>query len=137
MPRASFVGAAITVHRLGFWLQAYTGKGIWGPPKDLRGPLRPSSRCGARRQLHLYPDSSGRKSVNELIAEALFPDQKIFVSPLRADLVVRDADQWTPDGKSAHLRAAIEGSLKRLRLNRSDVPNCMCLNPKVSLVDFG
>src|SRR5262249_19105046 len=40
-------------------------------------------------------------------------------------------DQWVPDGRPEHLREALEGSLKRLRLERIDVYQLHTPDPNV------
>ena len=126
------LGRELTVHRLGFGAMRITGKGIWGPPKDRKEAL-----AVLRRAVELdvnfidTANSYGPNVSEELIAEALFPYPKGLVIATKGGYSRSGPDQWTPDGSPAHLRAAIEGSLKRLRLNRIDVYQLHVPDPKV------
>jgi aryl-alcohol dehydrogenase-like predicted oxidoreductase len=99
-----------------------TGKGIWGPPKDREGAL-----AVLRRAVELgvnfidTADSYGPNVSEELIAEALYPYPKDLIVATKGGWHRPGPDQWTHDASPAHLRQAIEGSLKRLRLERIDV----------------
>jgi aryl-alcohol dehydrogenase-like predicted oxidoreductase len=56
-----------------------------------------------------------------LIAEALSPYPKDLVIATKGGWNRPGPNQWTHDASPAHLRKAVEGSLKRLRLDRIDV----------------
>jgi pyridoxine 4-dehydrogenase len=113
---------ALTVNRLGFGAMRLTGDGVWGPPKDREGAL-----AVLRRAVELginfidTADSYGPNVNEEIIAEALYPYPKGLVIATKAGWNRPGPNQWTHDASPAHLRKAIEGSLKRLRLDRIDV----------------
>jgi pyridoxine 4-dehydrogenase len=114
--------AELSVHRLGFGAMRLTGEGIWGPPKDRKGAL-----AVLRRAVDLgvnfidTADSYGPHISEELIAEALFPYSPGLVIATKGGWNRPGPDQWTHDATPSHLREAVEGSLKRLRLDRIDV----------------
>ena len=116
------LGDELSVHRLGFGAMRLTGEGIWGPPKDRKAAL-----AVLRRAVELEvnfidtADSYGPYVSEELIAEALFPYPKGLVIATKGGWNRPGPDQWTHDATPAHLREAVEGSLKRLRLDRIDV----------------
>ena len=116
------LGGKVSVHRLGYGAMRLTGEGIWGPPKD-----RKSALAVLRRAVELgvnfidTADSYGPGVSEELIAEALFPYPKDLVIATKGGWNRPGANQWTHDASPAHLREAIEGSLKRLRLDRIEV----------------
>jgi pyridoxine 4-dehydrogenase len=116
------LGGEISVHRLGFGAMRLAGEGIWGPPKDRQGAL-----AVLRRAVELdidfidTADSYGPYISEELIAEALFPYPASLVIATKGGWNRPGPNQWTHDATPAHLRKAVEGSLKRLRLNRIDV----------------
>jgi aryl-alcohol dehydrogenase-like predicted oxidoreductase len=56
-----------------------------------------------------------------LIAKALAPYPKDLVIATKGGWHRPGPDQWTHDASPEHLRKAVEGSLKRLRLDRIDV----------------
>src|SRR6202051_3327281 len=116
------LGGQISVHRLGFGAMRLTGEGIWGPPKD-----RHKAIAVLRRAVELdvnfidTADSYGPDVSEELIAEALYPYPKGLVIATKGGWNRPGPNQWTHDASPEHLRKAIEGSLKRLRLDRIDV----------------
>jgi len=128
------LGGEIYVHRLGFGAMRLTGEGIWGPPKDRKGAL-----TVLRRAVELdvnfidTADSYGPHVSEELIAEALFPYPGGLVIATKGGWNRPGPNQWTHDASSSHLRKAVEGSLKRLRLDRIDVYQLHIPDPVVSL----
>jgi aryl-alcohol dehydrogenase-like predicted oxidoreductase len=116
------LGNELSVHRLGFGAMRLTGEGIWGPPKDRKGALA-VLRKAVELDINFIDtaDSYGPNVSEELIAEALFPYPKGLVIATKGGWNRPGPNQWTHDSSPAHLRQAIEGSLKRLRLDRIDV----------------
>ncbi|MGB2627556.1 MAG: aldo/keto reductase [Candidatus Acidiferrum sp.] len=127
------LGGANSVHRLGFGAMRLTGEGIWGPPKDRSGAL-----AVLRRAVELdinfidTADSYGPDVSEELIAEALFPYPAGLVIATKGGWNRPGPNQWTHDATPAHLRKAVEGSLRRLRLDRIDVYQLHIPDPVVS-----
>lgn len=127
------LGGKISVHRLGFGSMRLTGEGIWGPPKDRKGAL-----AVLRRAVELgvnfidTADSYGPNVSEELIAEALSPYAQDLVIATKGGWNRPGPDQWTHDSSPEHLRKAVEGSLKRLRLNRIDLYQLHTPDPRVS-----
>jgi pyridoxine 4-dehydrogenase len=116
------LGGDLEVYRLGFGAMRITGSGIWGPP-----PNKQEALAVLRRALELginlidTADSYGPEVSESLIAEALYPYPQGLVIATKGGLVRPGPDEWVPAGRPEHLRAALEGSLRRLRLNRIDV----------------
>jgi aryl-alcohol dehydrogenase-like predicted oxidoreductase len=127
------LGGQISVHRLGFGAMRLTGEGIWGPPKD-----RSKALGVLRRAVELdinfidTADSYGPHVSEELIAEALYPYPRGLVIATKGGWNRPGPNQWTHDATPEHLRKAIEGSLKRLRLDRIDVYQLHIPDPAVS-----
>ena len=127
------LGGELTVNRLGFGAMRLTGEGIWGPPKDRKGAL-----AVLRRAVELdvnfidTADSYGPHINEELIAEALFPYPPGLVIATKGGWNRPGPNQWTHDATPSHLREAVEGSLKRLRLDRIDVYQLHIPDPVVS-----
>jgi aryl-alcohol dehydrogenase-like predicted oxidoreductase len=127
------LGGEISVHRLGFGAMRLTGEGIWGSPKDRKGAL-----AVLRRAVELdisfidTADSYGPHVSEELIAEALFPYPAGLVIATKGGWNRPGPNQWTHDATPSHLRKAVEGSLKRLRLDRIDVYQLHIPDPVVS-----
>lgn len=129
-------GGEVSVHRLGFGAMRLTGEGIWGPPKN-----RTEAIAVLRRAAELgvnfidTADSYGPNVSEELIAEALFPYPKDLVIATKGGWHRPGPNQWTHDATPAHLRKAVEGSLKRLRLERIDVYQLHIPDPIVPFED--
>jgi pyridoxine 4-dehydrogenase len=128
------LGGELTVNRLGFGAMRLTGDGIWGAPKD-----RATAIAVLRRAIELEvnfidtADSYGPNVSEELIAEALAPYPKDLVIATKGGWNRPGPNQWTHDASPAHLREAVEGSLKRLRLDRIDVYQLHVPDPAVPL----
>ena len=127
------LGGSLSVYRLGFGAMRLTGEGIWGPPKD-----RKSALAVLRRAVELdvnfidTADSYGPFVSEELIAEALYPYPRGLVIATKGGWNRPGPNQWTHDATPSHLRKAVEGSLKRLRLDRIDVYQLHVPDPVVS-----
>ncbi|PYX52748.1 MAG: oxidoreductase [Acidobacteria bacterium] len=127
------LGNEISVHRLGYGAMRLTGEGIWGPPKD-----RKTASAVLRRAVELgvnfidTADSYGPYINEELIAAALFPYPAGLVIATKGGWKRPGPNQWTHDATPSHLREAVEGSLKRLRLDRIDVYQLHIPDPVVS-----
>src|SRR5438445_4240619 len=127
------LGGEISVNGLGVGGMRLTGEGIGGPPKDRKGAL-----AVLRRAVELdvnfidTADSYGPHVNEELIAEALFPYPAGLVVATKGGWNRPGPNQWTHDATPSHLRKAVEGSLKRLRLDRIDVYQLHTPDPVVS-----
>jgi pyridoxine 4-dehydrogenase len=126
------LGGDLTVNRLGFGAMRITGEGIWGEPRD-----REAAKQVLRRALELdinlidTADSYGPEVSERLIAEALYPYPEGLVIATKGGQLRDGPGQWRPDGRPEHLRAALEGSLRRLRLERVDLYQLHRPDPKV------
>jgi pyridoxine 4-dehydrogenase len=127
------LGGDLTVHRLGYGAMRITGPGIWGPPAD-----KASALATLRRTVELgvnfidTADSYGPYVSEELIAEALYPYPKDLVIATKAGWQRVGPAQWTHNASPKHLVESVEGSLKRLRLDRIDVFQLHIPDPAVS-----
>jgi aryl-alcohol dehydrogenase-like predicted oxidoreductase len=126
------IGGDLTVYRLGFGTMRLTGPGIWGPPADKQealAVLRHALDLGVN--LLDTADSYGPEVAESLIAEALYPYPKDLVITTKGGLLRTGPNQWPQDGRPQHLREALEGSLRRLRLDRIDIYQFHRPDPKV------
>ncbi|HSY83317.1 MAG TPA: aldo/keto reductase [Gemmatimonadaceae bacterium] len=130
------IGGDLTVNRLGFGTMRLTGAGIWGEPAN-----RAEALAVLHRALELginlldTADSYGPEVAERLIAEALYPYPKGLVIATKAGFQRPGPDRWVEDGRPEHLREAVAGSLKRLRLERIDLLQLHRIDPKVPLED--
>ncbi|HZQ22329.1 MAG TPA: aldo/keto reductase [Terriglobales bacterium] len=127
LPNASAAGSVslggeLPVHRLGFGAMRITGAGIWGPPKDPAAAIKLLQRAVELGVNFIdTADSYGPDVSEELIARALKPYPKNLVIATKGGWHRPGPNQWTHDATPEHLRTAVEGSLKRLQLDRIDV----------------
>ncbi len=123
----------LTVNRLGYGAMRITGKGIWGQPDDKAAAL-----ATLRRTVELgvnfidTADSYGPNVSEELIAEALAPYPAGLVIATKGGWQRVGPGQWIHNASPKHLKEAVEGSLKRLRLDRIDVYQLHIPDPAVS-----
>jgi aryl-alcohol dehydrogenase-like predicted oxidoreductase len=129
----------LTVNRLGFGAMRITGKGIWGEPRDpdeARAVLRRAVELGVN--LIDTADAYGPEVSERLIGETLYPYPDGLVIATKGGFQRPGPNRWVEDGRPEHLRKAIEGSLKRLRLERIDLYQLHRVDPKVPADDqFG
>ena len=116
------IGGDLPVHRLGFGAMRITGDGIFGPPKD-----RKESIAVLKRTIELgvnlidTAESYGPHVSEELIAEALHPYPKDLVIATKGGLDRPGPNKWVPNAHPERLREELDGSLRRLRLDRIDL----------------
>src|SRR5207237_9172621 len=130
------LGGDLTVNRFGFGAMRLTGEGIWGEPADpaeCKRVLRRAPEPGIN--LIDTADSYGPAVSERLIAEALYPYPPDLVIATKGGLERPGPDQWTRNGRPEHLRAACEGSLRRLRLERVDLYQLHRIAPAVPFDD--
>jgi pyridoxine 4-dehydrogenase len=113
------IGGDMVVRRLGFGAMRITGSGVWGDPPDVDLAM-----ATLRRVVELgvnfidTADSYGPDVSERLIAETLYPYPEDLVIATKGGLVRPGPGRWDADGRPEHLRAACEGSLRRLRLDQ-------------------
>jgi aryl-alcohol dehydrogenase-like predicted oxidoreductase len=130
------LGNDLTVNRLGFGAMRITGEGIWGWPPDRGNAIKVLKRAvGLGVNLIDTADAYGPETSELLIAEALYPYPKDLVIATKGGLTRPGPGQWVPDGSPQHLKQAVDGSLKRLRLERIDLYQLHRVDPKVPMED--
>jgi pyridoxine 4-dehydrogenase len=126
----------LRVNRLGFGAMRVCGPNIWGPPKD-----RANAHRVLRRAIELgvnlfdTADSYGPYVDEELIAEALHPYPKGLLIATKGGLVRPSPARWDEDGRPEHLKRAIDGSLKRLKIAQIDLYQLHAPDPRVPFMD--
>lgn len=136
MPATLISISELKVRRLGFGAMRVCGPQVWGPPRDRANALKVLKR--AYELGHNFfdtADSYGPEVSEQLIAEALFPYPKDFVIATKGGLLRPSAPRWDSDARPEHLRRALEGSLRRLRLERIDLYQLHAPDPKVPFAD--
>jgi aryl-alcohol dehydrogenase-like predicted oxidoreductase len=126
----------LSVNRLGFGAMRVTGPDIWGDPPD-----RAAARAVLVRAYELghdfidTADSYGPYVSENLIAEALHPYPPDLVIATKGGLVRPSPRQWTECGVPEHLRQAVDGSLRRLKLDRIELYQLHAPDPYVSFAE--
>lgn len=126
------IGGDLKVNRLGFGAMRLTGDGIWGWPADRENALKVLRRA---RELGVNlidtADAYGPE-VDELeIAQALHPYPAGLVIATKGGHTRPGPNQWVPNGHPDYLKKCVEGSLKRLKLDRIDLYQLHRIDPKV------
>src|ERR1700740_1158178 len=116
------IGGDLRVNRMGYGAMRITGIGIWGLPADKKAALA-TLRKAVELGVNLIDtaDSYGPGTSEELIAEALYPYPTDLVIATKGGWERPSPNQWTHNASPKHLIKALEGSLKRLRLECVDI----------------
>ncbi len=133
------IGGDLPVHRLGFGAMRITGPGVMGPPADHQEAVAVLRRTAALDINFIdTAESYGPHVSEELIAEALYPYPKGLVIATKGGYDRPGQGQWKANGHPARLREELDGSLKRLRLERIDLYQLHRIDPDVPEEDqFG
>jgi pyridoxine 4-dehydrogenase len=126
------LGDDLTINRMGYGAMRITGKGIWGPPEDKDEAIRVLKRA-VELGINFIDtaDSYGPYISEELIAEALYPYPADLVIGTKGGLTRTGPDQWPINSHPDHLKEALEGSLKRLKLDQIDLYQLHRIDPNV------
>ena len=122
----------LNVNRVAFGAMRVAGPDIWGEPKDraaMRKLLARAFELG--HNFFDTADSYGPDVSEILIAEALYPYPKELVIGTKGGLTRPSRHRWDENGRPEHLRRAVDGSLKRLRLERIDLYQLHAPDPTV------
>ncbi len=130
------LGGDLPVHRLGYGAMQLPGPGVWGEPADRDGALR-VVRAAVEQGVDFIDtaDSYGPFVSEQIIAEALHPYPEGLVVATKAGLTRQGPGIWTPVGRPAYLRQAVELSLRHLRQERIDLIQLHRIDSDVPLAD--
>jgi pyridoxine 4-dehydrogenase len=126
------LGGDLPVMRLGFGAMRITGAGVWGPPRDHAEAL-----AVLRRAVELgvtlidTAESYGPFVSEELIAEALHTYREGLVIATKGGFDRSGPNKWEMNARPERLREGLEGSLRRLRLERIDLYQLHRIDPNV------
>lgn len=126
------IGGDLVVARIGFGAMRLCGSGVWGGPRDPE-----AARMVLRRAIELgvtlvdTADAYGPEVNEQLIAETLHPYPEGLVIATKGGLTRPRPGAWENDGRPEYLRAACDGSLRRLKLERIDLYQLHAPDPRV------
>jgi pyridoxine 4-dehydrogenase len=125
----------LQINRLGFGaMRVIDNDNIWGEPSDRKHAHRVLRRA-AELGVNFFDtaESYGPQTDETLIAEALHPYPKGLVVATKCGLARPSPGRWDADGRPEKIRKDLEGSLKRLRVERIDLWQLHTIDPKVPL----
>jgi len=126
------IGGDMEVNRLGFGAMRITGEGIWGWPPDRANAIKVLKRVvDLGVNLIDTADAYGPETSELLIAEALHPYPKGLVIATKGGNTRPGPGQWVPNGRPEYLKACVDNSLKRLKLDRIDLWQLHRIDSKV------
>ncbi len=133
------LGGDLPVHRLGFGAMRITGAGVWGPPAnhaEAIATLRRAIELGVT--LVDTAESYGPHVSEQLIADALHPYPAGLVIATKGGFDRSGPHEWEENAHPDRLREELDGSLRRLRLDRIDLYQLHRIDSKVPEEDqFG
>ena len=125
------LGGDLNVNRMGFGAMRLTGKGIWGPPRHPEQAVRVLQRA-VELGVNFFDTAAayGPHVAEEIIAEALYPYPGLIIAT-KGGFERPGPDRWVENGRPEFLREQLEGSLRRLRVERIDLWQLHRVDPKV------
>jgi aryl-alcohol dehydrogenase-like predicted oxidoreductase len=130
------LGGDFTVNRIGYGAMRLTGDGIWGMPADKENAIKVLQKVVELGVNFIdTADSYGPCVSEDLIAEALFPYKKGLIIATKGGLERTGPNQWPINGNPKHLQEALDGSLKRLKLDCIDLYQLHRIDPKIPVED--
>jgi pyridoxine 4-dehydrogenase len=128
------LGNDLTVNRVGFGAMRITGKGIWGQPENKADAIKVLKRAVELGVNFIdTADSYGPDVSEALIAEVLYPYPKGLVIGTKGGFLRSGPNAWNIDSSSKHLKVALEGSLRRLKLDCIDLYQLHRIDPKIPM----
>lgn len=124
---AFLIGGDMPVQRMGFGAMRLTGPGVWGPPDDAA-----NARSVLRRAVQLginfidTADVYGPDDNERIIREALYPYPANLIIGTKGGLIrsgpaTAEKPGMSMNGTEAHIRRAVERSLRNLGVQRIDL----------------
>ncbi|MET9914899.1 aldo/keto reductase [Streptomyces sp. NPDC006476] len=136
-PTGTLTLAGKAVSRLGFGTMRLTDPGTWGETED-----RDTALSILRQAVHTYgiphsdtADAYGPHTVEHLIKDALPPYPADVLIATKVGMVRPAPGQWMPLGNPFYLRASVEASLRRLRVDHLDLCHLHRIDPDVAFED--
>ena len=125
------VGGEIEIKRLGYGGMQLTGKGVWGDAPDRENAIKVlQAAIAAGVNFIDTADSYGPHTNEVLIADSLHPYPLDVLIATKGGFDRTGPNQWVANGDPKHIREAIDGSLKRLKVEKIDLWQLHRFDPK-------
>src|SRR5689334_5002486 len=113
------LGKTIKINRFGYGAMQLTGPGVIGDPPNRQNAIK-LLQTAVRSGINFIDtsDAYGPKTNETLIADALYPYANGLVIATKGGLERPGPNQWVPNGDPGYIKRAIDGSLKRLRVEQ-------------------
>jgi len=121
-PATFILGGELEINRLGYGAMQLTGKGVFGDMED-REKGKEILQFAVASGINFIDtaDSYGPYTNETLIVDALHPYTDDLVIATKGGFERPSAGQWVINGNPEHIKEAIEGSLKRLKVECIDL----------------
>lgn len=133
---AFFINGETEVNRMGYGAMQLTGNGVFGDMPDRNKGiqvLREAIKLGVN-----FIDTAeayGPETNETLIADALYPYPDNLFIATKGGFERPGPNQWTADGRPERIAKAIDGSLKRLKVECIDLWQLHRIDSKVPVED--
>lgn len=126
----------ITINRLGYGGMQLTGPGVWGDAPD-REQAKKVLKEALDQGVNFIDtaDAYGPHTNEQLIADALYPYPKDLLIATKGGFERSGPNQWQVNGHPDYIKKAIDGNLKRLKLERIDLWQLHRIDPKIPLAE--
>lgn len=128
------IGDDIEVNRMGYGGMQLTGPGVWGdaPERDTaKKILQKAVEAGVN--FIDTADAYGPYTNETLIADALYPYPKNLKIATKGGFTRPGPGKWVENGRPEHIKEAIEGSLKRLKVDTIDLWQLHRFDPAIPI----
>lgn len=128
------LGGDTEINRLGYGGMQLTGAGVWGDVSDRASAIKLLQEAVHSGVNFIdTSDAYGPYTNETLIGDALSPYKKGVVIATKGGFVRTGPGQWVTNGKPEHIREAIDGSLKRLRVSQIELWQLHRFDQKVEI----
>ncbi len=130
------LGGVHEINRFGYGAMQLTGYGVWGetPRRDLAKKVLLAAVAAGVNFIDTA-DAYGPETNEILIQETLSDDYGKITIATKGGFERTGPNQWVVNGHPDYIKKAIEGSLKRLKVDRIDLWQLHRVDPRIPLED--
>ena len=128
------LGNSLEINRMGYGAMQLTGTGVFGEVSDRTNAMKVLQEAVRSGVNFIDTAEAYGPQLNEsLIADALHPYRQGVIIATKGGFNRPGPGQWVPNGSPEFIRANIEGSLKRLKVDTIDLWQLHRFDPHVSI----